>query len=79
VFTGDNVFDDKATDRTDLVLIGASHLANIGKHLNPELWKITDLTSPGWRINDNSVASLITALTETAGAVNWATATVILQ
>jgi hypothetical protein len=33
----------------------------------------------GWRINDNSVASLITALTETAGAVNWATATVILQ
>jgi hypothetical protein len=78
-FTGDNVFDDKATDRKDLVLIGASHLANIGKHLNPELWKITDLTTPGWRINDNSVASLITALTETAGAVDWATATVILQ
>jgi hypothetical protein len=54
-------------------------LANIGKHLNPELWNIIDLTTPGWRINDNSVASMVTALTETAGAVNWATATVILQ
>jgi hypothetical protein len=54
-------------------------LSNIGKHLNPDLWKVTDLTTPGWRISDNSVASLVTALTETAGAVDWASATVILQ
>ncbi len=30
-FMEDDVFDDKTTDRTDLVLIGASHLANICK------------------------------------------------
>jgi hypothetical protein len=78
-FTGNNVFEDKAMDRTDLVLVGVSHLSNIGKHLNPDLWKVTDLTTPRWRISDDNVASLVTALTETAGAVDWASATVILQ
>jgi hypothetical protein len=57
-FMGDDVFEDKAMDRTDLVLIGASHLSNIGKHLNPDLWKVTDLTIPGWRISDDNVASM---------------------
>ncbi len=78
-FTGDNVFEDKAMDCTDLVLIGASHLSNIGKHLNLDLWKVTDLTIPGWRINDENVASMVTVLTRTANAVDWASATVILQ
>ncbi len=66
-------------DCTDLVLIGASHLSNMGKHLNLDLGKVTDLTIPGWRINDKNVASMVTVLTRTANEVDWASATVILQ
>ncbi len=69
-FTGDNVFEDRATDRTDLVLIGASHLANIGRHLNSDLWKVSDLTVPSWRISDDSVASMVARVTSTAATVD---------
>jgi hypothetical protein len=47
-FTGDNVFEDRTMDWTDQVLIGAGHLAIIGRHLNSNLWKVTVLTVPGW-------------------------------
>jgi hypothetical protein len=72
-----DVFLDEPTDRTDLVLIGASHLARIARHLDTEAWKITDLTKPGWRLSAESVAELITALKDTG--VVWDSATVILQ
>jgi hypothetical protein len=35
-FLEEDVFDDSALDRTDLVLIGASHLANVARNINPE-------------------------------------------
>jgi hypothetical protein len=66
-------------DRTDLVLIGASHLANIAKHLGDEKWKVTDLTKPGWRINKDTVEAMMATVTETAAVVNLETAVVILQ
>jgi hypothetical protein len=78
-FIEEEVFDDRSMDRTDLVLIGASHLANISKHFDPEKWKITDLTKPGMRINKDAVDVLTAAVTDTAAAVNWNTATVVLQ
>ncbi len=72
-----DVFLDEPTDRTDLVLIGASHLARIARHLDAETWKITNLTKPGWRLSAESVVELITALKDTE--VVWDSATVILQ
>jgi hypothetical protein len=78
-FMEDEVFDDRSMDRTDLVLIGASHLANISKHFDLEKWKVTDLTKPGLRINKDTVEAITAAVTDTAAAVNWSTATVVLQ
>jgi hypothetical protein len=75
----DEVFDERSMDRTDLVLIGASHLANISKHFDLEKWKVTDLTKPGLHINKDTVEAMTAAVTETAAAVNWNTATVVLQ
>ncbi len=57
-----DVFLEEPTDRTDLVLIGASHLLKIVRHLDTGTWKITDLTRPGWRISADSVAELVNAL-----------------
>jgi hypothetical protein len=78
-FMEDDVFDEKTMDRTDLVLIGASHLANIAKHLGDEKWKVTDLTKPGWRISKDTVEAMVTTVTETAAGVNLETAVVVLQ
>jgi hypothetical protein len=41
------VFDESHMDRTALVLIGASHLRNIGKFFDQEAWRVFDLTTPG--------------------------------
>jgi hypothetical protein len=75
----DEVFEERAMDCTDLVLISASHLSNISKHLNLEKWKVTDLTKPGWPINKDAIEAMTAAVTATAAAVNWDTASVILQ
>jgi hypothetical protein len=74
-----DVFEEGTMDRTDLVLLGASHLSIIRKHFNVELWKVTDITKPGWRISADSVGELVAEVTETAASVNWESATVILQ
>ncbi len=55
----EDVFDDGAKDRTDLVLIGASHLAKTARCQNPEHWNIIDLTQPGLRINSVSVTEMM--------------------
>jgi hypothetical protein len=78
-FMEDEVFDDSSMDRTALVLIGASHLANISKHLDSEKWKVIDLTRPGLRINKDTVEAMVAAVTDTAAAVDWSTAVVVLQ
>jgi hypothetical protein len=76
-FMEDEVFSGDTVDRTDLVLIGASHLSNVIKHVRQEAWRVVDLTTPGFRINGESVA----ALTERVGGldVNWEDAVVVLQ
>ncbi len=78
-FMDSNVFEKANMDRTDLVLLGASHLSKIRKHLNEELWNIIDLTKPGWRINAETVKTMMAEVTVTAASVNWEGATVILQ
>jgi lipoate synthase len=64
-------------DRTDLVLIGASHLSNVVKHVRHEAWRVTDLTVPGFRICDESVAALMDRLS--AADINLDNAAVVLQ
>ncbi len=78
-FMESNVFEEANMDRTDLVLLGASHLSKIRKHLNEEQWNIFDHTKPGWRINADTVKELVNEVTVTAASVNWDTTTVILQ
>jgi hypothetical protein len=65
-------------DCTDLLFIGASLLSNIIKHVSYGSWKVTDLTRPGWRINQASVAELAQSVTATTTKVNWDMADVIL-
>jgi hypothetical protein len=78
-FLEEDVFDDSAMDRTDLVLIGASHLANVARNIHPKHWKISDLTHPGWRINNASVAEMVDRLTELSISTNLNNVTVVLQ
>ncbi len=77
-FIEDEVFE-RAMDRTDQALIGASYLSNIAKHIDLEKWKVTDLTRPGWRINKDTVEAMTAAVTATAAEVNWDTPTAVLQ
>jgi hypothetical protein len=70
-FTENNVFDEENMDRTDLVLIGASHLSRIRKHLNGDQWNVLDLTKPGWRVNADNVKDLIDE--QAASVINWDT------
>jgi hypothetical protein len=74
-----DVFEEGNMDRTDLVLLGASHLSKIRKHLNVELWNVIILTKPGWRISAETVGDLVAEVTKTAASVNWDAATIILQ
>jgi hypothetical protein len=78
-FMEGDVFDENKTDRTDLILIGASNLANIARHVNHDLWNITDLTRPGWRVTSDNGATLAAEVTDMATRVNMEGATVILQ
>ncbi len=76
-FMEDEVFTSDTVDRTGLVLIGASHLSNVVKHVRQEAWRVVDLTTPGFRINGESVAVLAERVSSTE--VNWDDAVVVLQ
>jgi hypothetical protein len=76
-FMEDDVFSGDSMDRTDLVLIGASHLSNVVKHVRHEAWRVTDLTIPGFRICEESVAALMNRIS--SAEVNWDDAVVVLQ
>jgi hypothetical protein len=76
-FMEDDVFSNDTVDRTDLVLIGASHLSNVVKHVRQDAWRVVDLTTPGFRINSDSVAALTERVSNTE--VNWDDAVVVLQ
>jgi hypothetical protein len=78
-FMDGDVFDENMTDRTDLILIGASHLGNIARHVNQERWNGVDLTRPGWRVTSDNVRDLVSEVTATAASINMDNATVIVQ
>jgi hypothetical protein len=75
----EDVFDDSDMDRTDLVLIGASHLARVARNIHPDKWKLSDLTQPGWRINSSNVSELVDRLVELSTNIDLKNATVVLQ
>jgi hypothetical protein len=56
------VFEEDLRPR--VVLVGASHLRRLGKHLPDEKWNIVDLTVPGWRISATNVADMVRDLTD---------------
>jgi hypothetical protein len=75
-FMEEEVFSENTMD---LVLIGASHLPHIKKHISQDKWNILDLTRPGWRINMDSVERMATTVTTMATGVDWDTTTVIIK
>jgi hypothetical protein len=78
-FLEEDVFDDSAMDRTDLVLIGASHLGRVARNIHPDKWRLSDLTQPGWRINSSNVSEMVDRLAELSKTVYLKNATVVLQ
>ncbi len=78
-FMEGDVFDDSTMDRMDLVLIGGSHLGNVAKNINPDVWKISDLTRPGFRINASTITDMCERVTDLSSTVNMDNATVVLQ
>ncbi len=78
-FMEEDVFNDSAMDHTDLVLIGGSHLGNVAKNINPEHWKIGDLTRPGLRINGGTMPKMVERVSELSNSINMDNATVVLQ
>jgi hypothetical protein len=75
----EDVFDDSTMDRTDLVLIGASHLGRVARNILPDKWRLSDLTQPGWRINNSNVSELVDRLSELSKSIDLKNATVVLQ
>jgi lysophospholipase L1-like esterase len=78
-FMDEDVFNDSTKDRTDLVLIGVSHLAKTARCLNPEHWNIFDLTQPGLRINSASVSEMMNKVKDLSSQIDIDKATIILQ
>jgi hypothetical protein len=66
-------------DRTALVLIGASHLRNIGKFVDQETWRVYDLTSPGWRITNDAMREKIAQINDLASEMDLKDAVCVLQ
>jgi hypothetical protein len=62
-----------------LVLIGASHLRNIGWFIDQEAWKVFDLTTPGWRITNDAVQNKIAQVKNLASETELKDAVCILQ
>jgi hypothetical protein len=80
-FMEEDVFDDSTMDRTDLVLIGGSHLGNVARNISQEHWKVSDLTRPGLRINGSTVTvtDMVERVLELSSNITMDNATVILQ
>jgi hypothetical protein len=78
-FMDGDVFEENMTDRTALILIGASHLGNIARHINQDRWNVIDLTRPGWRVTSENVNDLVAEVTATAANIDINSARVILQ
>ncbi len=74
-----DMFDENMMGRTALILIGASHLRNIGRFFNQEDWRIFDLTTPGWIISKNSVNEKIKQVRNLALYIDLKTSVCIMQ
>jgi hypothetical protein len=77
-FLEDEVFTE-TMNRTALVLIGASHLRNMARYLDNGDWQVFDLTTPGWRINEQSVLEKVAELNRLGEQIELEKATILLQ
>ncbi len=73
------VFEEHSTDRTALVLIGASHLRKVASFVPEEDWRVLDLMTPDWQILDASVQEKILEIEQVAAEVELDKAVVVLQ
>ncbi len=78
-FMDSEVFDETMMDRTALILIGASHLRNTGRLFRQEDWRVIDLTTPGWRISENSVKTKVEELKNMADDIDLKSSVCVLQ
>ncbi len=78
-FMDTEVFDETMMDRTALILIGASHLRNTGRFFKQEDWRVIDLTTPGWRISENSVKAKVEELKNVADDIDLKFSVCVLQ
>jgi hypothetical protein len=78
-FMDSEVFDETMMDRTALILIGASQLRNTGRFFRQEDWRVIDLTTPGWRISENSVKTKVEELKNMAADIDLKSSVCVLQ
>jgi hypothetical protein len=74
----EEVFSE-ATNRTALVLVGASHLQNLARFLETPELQIFDLTSPGWKITESNVTSKTAEIVSLGDQITLENATIVLQ
>ncbi len=77
-FLEEDAFEE-TTNRTALVLVGASHLGNLARFLDTQEWQVHDLTTPGWRISDHSVELKTQEIVNLSEHIDLEKSTVILQ
>jgi hypothetical protein len=77
-FLEEDAFEE-TTNRTALVLVGASHLRNLARFLDTQEWQVHDLTTPGWRISDHAVEQKTQEIVNLSEHIDLEKSTVILQ
>jgi hypothetical protein len=77
-FLEEDAFEE-TTNRTALVLVGASHLRNLARFLDTQEWQVHDLTTPGWRISEQSVEQKTQEIVKLSEHVDLEKSTIILQ
>jgi hypothetical protein len=63
-FLEDDVFGSEASSRQPLILIGASHLNQIAEYIDGDKWDVYNLSKPGFRVTESSLAELTSLVVE---------------
>jgi lysophospholipase L1-like esterase len=78
-FLDDDVFGSDTPSRVPLILLGASHLNRMAEHFDDEKWEVHNLSRPGFRITDSSVAEVTSAVEDLAKSVQLDSSIVLIQ
>ncbi len=78
-FLDDDVFGSESPPRIPLILLGASHLNRMSEYFDDDKWEVHNLSRPGFRITESSVAETTSAVTDLAKMVQLDSCTVLIQ